>query len=216
MNAAVIYTFSMCRDRPDRPPGVGYIQTWAEFLSAVGEGIMIRKWLSAGLIVLSVLSSIFVSSQSAAAATAAAADDIYYVSFWSLSSHKCLDVPGGFTQNNINIIQYTCNGSAANQRWDMYFDESTGYYRIVNRATGKCLDVRGGSPYDGADIIQYTCNGSRNQDWGFQNFASNYYYFFARHAGRCADILNGGTSDGAVLIQYNCNKTNNQLFKILT
>jgi hypothetical protein len=169
----------------------------------------LRTKLAAAFAALLSLSAVAVYSSPASAAPLAS---IYNKAFWNLNSHKCLDVPNSNPLNNVNIIQWTCNGGA-NQQWDL-IENADKWYSFVNRATGKCLDVRYGSQGNNADIIQFTCNGATNQQWGFGR-SGGYYFMAARHSNKCLDVENSRTNDGAVLIQYTCTYANNQLFDLL-
>ncbi|MGE5451887.1 MAG: RICIN domain-containing protein [Acidobacteriota bacterium] len=79
----------------------------------------------------------------------------------NLNSSKCLDVPNSSTSDSVQLQQYTCNGTAAQQYDFVYVGNSL--YEVVNANSGKCVDVRGGSTANGTAVQQYTCNHSSSQ-----------------------------------------------------
>jgi hypothetical protein len=75
-----------------------------------------------------------------------------------------LDVSGGSTADNAQVIQWTC-GSGTNQQWK-FQDAGDGYSQIVARHSGKCLDIAGSSMANSARVKQFTCNATAtNQQW---------------------------------------------------
>jgi hypothetical protein len=87
----------------------------------------------------------------------------------SLSSGKCLDVPDGDPSNNVPINQFRCH-EGPNQQWRFVpevdeFGELTGFFTIVNQATGGCIDVPNGSQDSGQFVQQFQLNGGANQSW---------------------------------------------------
>jgi hypothetical protein len=57
--------------------------------------------------------------------------------------------------------------SHPNQEWTIVQTDS-GYYKIINRATGKCVDT-GGATGDGDNVENWNNNASYNQQWKFLN-----------------------------------------------
>jgi CubicO group peptidase (beta-lactamase class C family) len=89
-----------------------------------------------------------------------------YFMLQSVNSGHCINVSGGSTSDNANIIQWGCDGSS-NELFS-FSPTSGGYGHIISKNSGKCLDVSGGSIYSGANIIQNTCSSSQEQDFKLQ------------------------------------------------
>jgi hypothetical protein len=71
----------------------------------------------------------------------------------------CLDVYGGGTKRETDIIHYQCHGHA-NQQWDTVGD--TIRPRHVNNM---CLDLYAFRKDNGAKVVTWDCNGKDNQKW---------------------------------------------------
>lgn len=137
------------------------------------------------------------------------------------AASKCLDVPQS-TQADINIIQFTCNSSAKNQKFRLVKVAGfTNRYEIrpLHVTSGnKCLTVAGGSTSNSALIIQSQCLGSANQQFRIQSLSfGKIESLHAGAFGKVFDIQGGSTADGGRLIQFAANpNANNQLFQFLT
>ncbi|WP_214323494.1 ThuA domain-containing protein [Nonomuraea sediminis] len=85
------------------------------------------------------------------------------------ASGKCLDVPGGSTTLETQLVQWTCHGTGdrdlINQRF--YAAKAGDVYQVTSAASGLCLDVKYVSQDDGAAVIQWTCVNAPNQQWRF-------------------------------------------------
>lgn len=81
----------------------------------------------------------------------------------SVANTKVLDVPGGSTENAIQLIVWEAHGGT-NQQWRL-IDQGQASYRIESVANGKVLDVNGGSIDEEASIIQFDWHGGDNQKW---------------------------------------------------
>ena len=125
------------------------------------------------------------------------------------ASAKCIDVVGGSTANNAEIIQYTC-GSAANQQWRLT-DAGNGYVNIVAAHSGKCLDVTApprptvrrssSTPAAAAPTSSGRCarSAAPSSSWRATR-------------GKCLDVPSASTANGTRLKQYTCNSGTNQLW----
>jgi hypothetical protein len=76
-------------------------------------------------------------------------------------SGLCMDINGGSTANNANVIQWSCNG-APNQTYQLNL-VSGKVFQLVAGHSGKCLDVVSASTADGTRLIQFTCGSGTNQ-----------------------------------------------------
>jgi hypothetical protein len=89
-------------------------------------------------------------------------DPVYTIT--SVASGKCLDVPNGSADDNVQIQQYQCHGGP-NQQWK-FVPVGNGYYAIRNAATGLYFDIPSGSIDDSTILQQYHYNGGGdNQKW---------------------------------------------------
>ena len=70
-------------------------------------------------------------------------------------SGKCLGVVGGSTADGAAVEQRTYSG-ALSQNWQILL-QSTGYFKVINVASGKALDV------SGSQIVQKTYTGATSQ-----------------------------------------------------
>lgn len=137
------------------------------------------------------------------------------------AANKCLDVPQS-TQADINIIQFTCNSGAKNQKFRLVKVAGfTNRYEIrpLHVTSGdKCLTVAGGSTSNSALIIQSQCLGSAHQQFRLQSLSfGKIESLHAGAFGKVFDIQGGSTADGGRLIQFEANPiANNQLFQFLT
>ncbi|WP_320065963.1 RICIN domain-containing protein [Micromonospora sp. RTGN7] len=106
------------------------------------------------------------------------------VSIVNRASGMCLDVPGGSTENKLQVQQYNCNG-AVNQQWEYLPGAYAGFGQLRNVASQKCLDVRATSTSIGAVVQQYICMDVPNQQW---SYSSGTGYLMALHSGMCAGV----------------------------
>jgi Ricin-type beta-trefoil lectin domain-like len=65
------------------------------------------------------------------------------------------------------LFEACANSGAAfnSQAWTIY-DESNGWYELVNVATGLCLDADNNHLTSGAAVQTWFCNGQQQQHWG--------------------------------------------------
>jgi len=69
----------------------------------------------------------------------------------------------------------------------------SGYYKILNRATGKSIDVSGGGSNrnNGVQIVQWGDGGSQSEQWYMQSDGSDHYRIVNRVINKSIDV-NGG------------------------
>ncbi|WP_113705234.1 ThuA domain-containing protein [Nonomuraea lactucae] len=85
------------------------------------------------------------------------------------ASGKCLDVPGGSTQLEVQLVQWTCHpDTAADQKNQRFYANKAGdAWKVTSGVSGLCLDVKWVSQADDAPIIQWTCVNATNQQFRF-------------------------------------------------
>ena len=74
---------------------------------------------------------------------------------------NCLDVGSNTTDGSV-VLQRTLSNNNS-QRWTLV-SVGSGYYKVVDLATGKCLDT-GGQTTNGSSMQQWYSNSSYNQQW---------------------------------------------------
>jgi hypothetical protein len=123
-------------------------------------------------------------------------------------SDKVAQVRTSSAANAAPIVQAPGVG-AASQLWS-FQDVGSGYYHVINRASGKCLDVNGQSTEDGASVIQYPCGTGQNQQWKMADQGNGWFELVVRHSGKCLDVKDQSTADGVAVVQWTCNAGTNQ------
>lgn len=89
----------------------------------------------------------------------------------------------------VKVVGY--NGSTSSYTLNVTYPDSTsggggtwsGYYKLVNRATGYCLDINPGSSY----VYNYTDNGSTEKHWEIIDLGTGYYRLKNRNNGNDLD-----------------------------
>jgi len=163
--------------------------------------------LISSLLVLSHGQELFLSrgaGPSSATASQGQSGGIFYEKAW----YKCLDLPGGNTQNGNKIQIWDCNGKS-NQAW--VFDSWQIHFA---GDTSKCLDVPGGDLTNGNQLQIWDCNGQDSQSWGYD---SNMQTIYLAHsmanvsdASKCMDLKGGDSTNGNLVEVWDCNGYDNQ------
>jgi len=111
-------------------------------------------------------------------------------------SNLCLDVPNSSLSNYVQLQQWSCNGTAA-QQWDVNYIGGS-RYEVRNVNSGKCADLDGAWTYDGNDVQQYDCNQSDAQRWKIEGSGDGSMYFrSALDTNKVWDVTNLSTAPGA-------------------
>jgi hypothetical protein len=113
----------------------------------------------------------------------------------------------------VQLQQYTCNGTGAQQYDFVYVGNSQ--YEIHNANSGLCLDLAGSNTNNGTAVQQYTCNGTGAQHWtvsgngeGSVTIRSSYNY------NKVVDVSGASLSAGAKLQIYDSNGGGNQHYQM--
>jgi hypothetical protein len=69
----------------------------------------------------------------------------------------CLDVEGKALTNGARVLQWTCSGTAENQRWYARQISATPEYQLSAKHSARCLRSDGGSSSSGARMEQDEC-----------------------------------------------------------
>ncbi|MBC7173415.1 MAG: RICIN domain-containing protein, partial [Polyangiaceae bacterium] len=137
------------------------------------------------------------------------ADGVYTLT--NVNSGKCIDVPSSNTTPGVQLQQYTCNGTNA-QNFRVTQD-SSGFYTLVNVNSGLGLQIRDFSPANDAAVEQQDPHGGTNQLFSLVPWGAGYTIRPA-HSYGCVDVDGASTFNGAKIQQYLCNNTNAQVFKL--
>ncbi|MGQ4362651.1 RICIN domain-containing protein [Streptomyces sp. SAS_272] len=117
-------------------------------------------------------------------------------------SSMLLDVTGGSTASNADVVQATGTG-VTSQRWTVT-KVSANIFTLKNVNSGLCLDVPSKSTAENRQLIQWTCNGGANQQFFFDlvgSYTGSVYMLVAVHSGLNLGVLNNATTTGAPVVQ---------------
>ena len=117
----------------------------------------------------------------------------------SVSSNRCLDVPGRATTNGTLLEIWDCNGGS-NQQWTAL---SNGEVQVYGN---KCLDVPNHATAAGTKVEIWDCNGDANQQWTLNSDGT----VVGRESGLCLDVTGKGTANGTSVEIWTCNGGSNQ------
>lgn len=132
----------------------------------------------------------------------------------NLNSSKCLDVPNSSTSDSVQLQQYTCNSTAA-QQYDVVYVGSS-LYEIVNANSGKCVDVRSGFTSNGTAVQQYACNHTTSQRFYARGVGDGSFWLkSALNGSSPIEIAASSTADSAKTQIWSNTGGNNQKWKLL-
>lgn len=134
-----------------------------------------------------------------------------YSALVSTQTGKCLDVPGGSTENNVGINQFQCDNS--NEQSFLLKPAGGDHYNIIARHSGMCIDVPAGSLDDNVQIQQFQCDGSDEQKFAVRMVDNINFLLIAAHSGKCLDVPNGTNENNIPIIQFTCAGNGEQQFQ---
>jgi hypothetical protein len=129
-------------------------------------------------------------------------------------SNYCLDVPGSQIVNAVQLQQWSCNNSNAQNFIFRLVAGTTNTYNLINVNSNKCLAVQAASLSNGAKIVQTSCFTTTNQQFRLQLVENNYYNLVAVHSNKCVDVASASFAEGAKVVQWTCSSANNQQWRI--
>jgi Ricin-type beta-trefoil lectin domain len=125
------------------------------------------------------------------------ADQYHSYELVNVNSGKCLGIYRAATAPGSLAVQWTCQASAANQRWngDWFFGLPT------NPASGQCIGVYGASTSAGAAVVNWGCQSDANQMWQIDSTDLSW-----RNSsdGMCLGVYQDSIGAYAVLVQEPC------------
>jgi Ricin-type beta-trefoil lectin domain-like len=116
-------------------------------------------------LVVALLGGLFTVVLSAPRASADTCTFMTETSFVVKATGYCLDSNANGLGNGVGAV-YTlpCNGGNY-QKWLLFYHLSSGYYTLVDEATGRCLDSNGSAQAGQGSSYTLPCNGGMYQDW---------------------------------------------------
>ena len=115
---------------------------------------------------------------------------------------KYLTVSDALAENGANVVQYTADGAAEYNTWNIIKDEN-GYYRIYS-AVGDgefLLDLSNADTADRTNIGIYSDTGSDAQRFGFAQTAAGFNILTKSSGGKSAVEIKDGSSDDSANVQ---------------
>ena len=125
---------------------------------------------------------------------------------------EVIDIEGGLNSNAPLMSYQKKTSDFDNQKFSFKYNESDGYYNIVNPVNGSAFDVRNGE-IDKANLTPvdvYPLHSKCNQDWKLEKDSEGYYKFRSACSGRVLDIVAGTRK----LIIYDDHNGDNQKWKL--
>jgi sugar lactone lactonase YvrE/mono/diheme cytochrome c family protein len=135
-----------------------------------------------------------------------------YYKFINRNSGKALDIPGGNSANNTQLVQWDDNGNN-NQQYRIIAN-SDGYYTIVNRGTNKALD-NAGSTADNSSVVEWDQSNSDNQKWKLIGTGEGYYKLQIKSSQKYMDVRDASLNNNAGIVTNSSSTGSSQQWKIL-
>ena len=90
----------------------------------------------------------------------------------------CMAVPGASRSSNVQVIQWGCNGSAAEYWWlvPITSGPDAGFYKLQNYHSGLCLEPYRDSNQRGTPVVQNKCRSTVWQVWDLYYTGSGGHY----------------------------------------
>lgn len=120
-----------------------------------------------------------------------------YYKIVNRNSGKALDVPGGNTANNVQLVQWNDVGNN-NQQYKIVAD-SDGYYTIINRGTNKAID-NAGSRTDNSAVVQWDVTSSDNQKWKIIDAGNGYSKLQVKSTNKYLDVSGQSLNNDAGIV----------------
>jgi len=113
-------------------------------------------------------------------------------------SKKCLHVPDGKRENNVKLVQFTCDISPENKFMIDFVEHK--YYRFTNLSTSKSLQITDELAQDEATVEQADYLGQPYQQWILAKQEDGSFTIKPReNLNLCLDVIYGSDVDNAGL-----------------
>lgn len=143
-------------------------------------------------------------------------DEGTYVIESSNNLSQVIDVAGDSASDGANV-QTSQSNMTSTQKWNLSFNELTGFYTIGLGDTGKVLDVAGANATAGANVQIYEANGTDAQLWQLVGVGQNLYKIVSKlDSNLVIDLCSNGTTDGTNVQLWTWNNSSAQKFYFLS
>jgi Ricin-type beta-trefoil lectin domain/Thaumatin family len=115
---------------------------------------------------------------------------------------KCIDVPGGMSNDGAQLQLWDCNGTPAQS-----FTAGANGSQV---ALGKCMDVAWASRDNGAKVQLARCNGGPAQIWVIDGTRLR-----NPNSGKCVDVRDRSPNNGAPLQIWDCDTSAHQAWHLI-
>jgi cytolethal distending toxin subunit A len=136
------------------------------------------------------------------------------VSIMNRNSHLCLSPAGGARDNNVEIVQFTCDGDPS-RVWTFRVVEND-IVQIVNANSVRCLTVAGGNKEPNDPSVQYNCDTDLSRRWQYVPVDATTFRLKNVNSQLCLTIAGGGTGNNQTAVQYACDGDPSRDWQIYT
>ncbi|PPS69867.1 MULTISPECIES: RICIN domain-containing protein [Streptomyces] len=116
------------------------------------------------------------------------------------NSHLMLTIAGGSTTSGVNATQQNAD-NASDQKWK-FVQQTSGYFKIFNVASGKVLGVQNQSTANGAKVVQWDDNGTLDHEWAVAPNPAGGFTATNRISGKYMEIPSASTTVGTAAGQW--------------
>ncbi|WP_030668186.1 RICIN domain-containing protein [Streptomyces cellulosae] len=116
------------------------------------------------------------------------------------NSHLMLTIAGGSTTNGVGATQQNAD-NASDQKW-RFVQQTSGYFKIFNVASGKVLGVQNQSTANGAKVLQWDDNGTLDHEWAVAPDPAGGFTAVNRISGKYLEIPSASTTVGTAAGQW--------------
>ena len=138
-------------------------------------------------------------------------DSNSYYKIVNRNSGKAVDVPGGNSANNTQLVQWDDVGNN-NQQYKLVAD-ADGYYTIINRGTNKALD-NAGATTDNSAVVEWDVTSSNNQKWKLIDTGDGYYKLQVKSSQKYLDVSGASVASNAGIVTNSNSTSLSQQWKI--
>jgi len=138
-------------------------------------------------------------------------DSNAYYKLVNRNSGKALDIPGGNTANNTQLVQWNDVGN--NNQQYKFTSDSDGYYTIINRGTNKALD-NAGKTADNSPVVEWDLSSSNNQKWKLIDTGDGYYKLQVKSTLKYMDVSGSSINNDAGIVTNSSSISSSQQWKI--
>lgn len=138
-------------------------------------------------------------------------DQNSYYKIVNKKSTKVIDVPGGNTANNTQLVQWDDLGN--NNQQFKFVAGSDGYYSIINKGTNKALDNAGATGENSA-VVEWDISSSDNQKWKIIDAGDGYYKLQVKSSQKYLDVQDASENSNAGIVTNSSSTSLSQQWKI--